>query len=66
MDLISLYFIVTLITLLSSVIDAGFIDFLILAMLLIRILYNLFYSLILNSVIIIGRFFSIACVLIVD
>ena len=66
MDLTSLYFAITLVILLSGVIDAGFIDFLILAILLIRILYNLFYSLILNSIIITSRFFSIACILIVD
>ena len=65
-DLTSLYFVVTLVTLLSSVVDAGFIGSLILAMLLIRILRNLFYSLISNFIITTGRFFLIACVLIVD
>ena len=65
-DLISLYFIVILITLLSGVIDISFIGSLILVILLTRILCNLFYSLILNSIIITGRFFSIAYILIVD
>ena len=65
-DLTSLYFIVTLVTPLSGVIDVGFIGSLILAILLTRILHNLFYSLILNSIIIMSRFFSIACILIVD